>query len=295
MQRLIRAIEGALAASNKAVKVEMPKMLPDKITGEMREHDVVLTITSGHHQTLVALECRDRSRPVGVNPVEEFSKKCEATGIHSGVIVSSKGFSKTAITKAAFYNIGCFTLKEAESFNWCLAAGIVQYRRQITNTDITVFFPNDAQPPIDTLQDKNGTLINKNDQLGWGRRVVEHYDKLKQPGDFEPSGDYTRRGHDDDPEIYAILNGEKTKAKLVSITVSYKVTEEFKPFSFRTYKDVGRSKDVTQVAVASMDVGDGSFADMVLSTDDDGHIIVSVVRGGRHPKLPIREKKRAVG
>jgi hypothetical protein len=58
LQRLIRAIEGALSGGNKSVKVEMPKRLPDKVTGEMREHDIVLTITTGHHKTFVALECR---------------------------------------------------------------------------------------------------------------------------------------------------------------------------------------------------------------------------------------------
>jgi hypothetical protein len=108
LQRLIRIIESARAAGTN-IKIDSPKFFTDKVTGKQREHDVVLTITHDHHELVVALECRDRSRPVGVDAVEAFHTKCNDTGIHSGVIVSSKGFYETARTKAQHYGIRCLT------------------------------------------------------------------------------------------------------------------------------------------------------------------------------------------
>jgi hypothetical protein len=71
LQRIVHPIETALR-QNPNIKVESPKRLVDKDTGRLREHDVVLTFTEGHHEILCALECRDRSRPVGVPAVEAF-------------------------------------------------------------------------------------------------------------------------------------------------------------------------------------------------------------------------------
>jgi predicted helicase len=99
LERLIASIEKALAG-NSDVLVEAPKRLPDRTTGTLREHDVVLTIKQSHHALMVAVECRDLSRPVTVNQVEGFWAKCQDTGIGQGIIVSSTGFYNTARQKA---------------------------------------------------------------------------------------------------------------------------------------------------------------------------------------------------
>ena len=103
LQTLVHAIETAVSGSPN-VKVESPKRLRDKDTGRLREHDVVLTFIQAHHEFLLALECRDRSRPVGVPEVEAFHAKCLRTGIGRGLMVSSTGFRNTALTKAELRN-----------------------------------------------------------------------------------------------------------------------------------------------------------------------------------------------
>jgi hypothetical protein len=118
LQRLVRAIEHAI--NNDAnVLVESPKWLLDKDTGRPREHDVVVTIQQHHHSILLAIECRDRSRKVGVPQVEQFSKKCERTGVHHALMVSAIGFAKTALRKAAQLSIRCLSLEEVDRFDWC--------------------------------------------------------------------------------------------------------------------------------------------------------------------------------
>ena len=81
------------------VLIESPKRLRDKSTGRLCKHDVVLTINSGYHEVLVAIECRERGRPVGLSQLEAFAQKCSATSINKSVIVSSCGFTKTALVR----------------------------------------------------------------------------------------------------------------------------------------------------------------------------------------------------
>ena len=81
LQRLIRAIE-SVRNPGVQVKIKSPKRIKDKITGRLRgRHDIVLTYTLAHHELVLALECRDRSRPVEVDAVEAFRSKCESTDI----------------------------------------------------------------------------------------------------------------------------------------------------------------------------------------------------------------------
>jgi hypothetical protein len=124
LQQLVETLERVTAKADN-IRIESPKRLRDRDTGRLREHDVVLTFSMQHHELIVALECRDRSRKVGVPEIEAFKKKCERTGIHRGIIVSSLGFRKSALEKARMMDIGCFRLGEIEKFDWCQTPGIV--------------------------------------------------------------------------------------------------------------------------------------------------------------------------
>ena len=100
------------------VRIESPGFLPDVRTGEQREHDVLLTIRSGYNELLVAIECRDRSRPVGGPDVEAFAKKCEETRVNKGLMVSPRGFRRPALIKAEAYGIGCLRLDQIGTLDW---------------------------------------------------------------------------------------------------------------------------------------------------------------------------------
>jgi hypothetical protein len=115
-ERLVAALERVLAATG--VTIEAPAHLVDRITGELREHDVLLTLASGHHTTRIGIECRDRSRKITVNDVEGFAAKCDHTGVDKAVMVSPKGFSKSALRKAEFLGVKCLMLSDAASFPW---------------------------------------------------------------------------------------------------------------------------------------------------------------------------------
>lgn len=117
LERMFALQDGATVASS--------LRLPDKDTGRLREHDVVIIRRTHHGPNLTAIECRDQGRKVGVPQIEAFAKKCEKTGIHHGIVVAANGFTNTARTKAKALNLTCMELADAESFKWIGTVTIV--------------------------------------------------------------------------------------------------------------------------------------------------------------------------
>jgi hypothetical protein len=273
LQRLIRSIESALAAGDSSIRVEVGKRFLDKKIEKLREHDVVLTVTHKHHETVIALECRDRSRPVGVDAIEAFQTKCRDTGIHSGIIVSGKGFCKTALKKAAHYNIRCLSLDEAENFNWCATPGINTYNRRLDHIHLFVVFSKGIDVKRETLRIEDGTPLNMDIVNRWGVNALNSYHPIPMPG----PGQHRMTVRDGYPKLYSVHEGKRVRATEVVLTLDYTVSVEFSPFSFRTYMDVGKSKQVTQAAVGKVMLSKDESADMVLAANEKGEISVTLI------------------
>lgn len=169
LERLVAMLEGAFASTN--ASIESPsRQLIDRDTGKSREHDVLITWDHGHHRIITAIECRDRSRPVGVPEVEAFADKCTATGVHSGVIVSATGFRNSARAKAAARSITCMDLGEVERFDWLAMEEFVGYERKFGNIDARIMF-NAAQPDaLSAFFDALGTQLSEQQIL----QVITH-------------------------------------------------------------------------------------------------------------------------
>ena len=79
---------------------------PMEITStERREVDVVAVGTVAGHTSIVCIECRDWKRRQGVQWVEQARTKFDDLGANVRVLVSTRGFAKTALAKAARYGI----------------------------------------------------------------------------------------------------------------------------------------------------------------------------------------------
>lgn len=122
-------LERLLAGSGATIEAPSRRLV-DRDTGELREHDVLISWNHGHHQILTAIECRDRSRPVGVPDVEAFADKCASTGVHSAVIVSARGFRQTARTKARSRAVTLMDITRVQGFDWNGTVRFVHHCRQ---------------------------------------------------------------------------------------------------------------------------------------------------------------------
>ena len=93
-------------------KVEESRELVDLNTGQAREVDIVVERNVAGHKTIVSIECNERGRKQGVTWVEEMRGKHEWLPTNVLVLVAKKGFTKSALEKAARSNIRAITPTE---------------------------------------------------------------------------------------------------------------------------------------------------------------------------------------
>ncbi len=120
-QRLVTLIEDQLQPLG--VEVTESKEFRDSVTGEAREVDIAIEAKVGIHPVTIGIECIDRKRPAPVTWIEQIQNRNQSLeGLHKTVAVSSSGFTKPALAKAAHYNIVAITLQEAEESDWVARA-----------------------------------------------------------------------------------------------------------------------------------------------------------------------------
>lgn len=80
-----------------------------------REFDVVIVTQVADISLTTVIECKDYGRLVNVTTVDAFASKLEDIRAAKGILVSRKGFTKSAVDKAKRLNISVCTLDHAES------------------------------------------------------------------------------------------------------------------------------------------------------------------------------------
>lgn len=273
LERLIASIEKVLAKDN-TVTVESPKRIRDKTTGKLREHDVVLTMKQTHHSVQIAIECRDRSRPITINQIEGFWAKCQATNIDQGIVVSSRGFYNTARKKAEHYGIRCLDIEEAASFNWLLASGIHSIEIKLINVD-WMFYPEKTGVVDRTsfdIVDVNGNPIERSVLTANARQQLNKLlphppepieeDKIKVR--FEGGGILLRD----------VNSGDQVPVEFAIATIRYSVIKELIPFRLVQYLDKDTDRNITDAAIAELNLGEHSGKLMIIYKEDAGGEVV---------------------
>lgn len=281
LERLILSIEKTLA-DNPNVLVESPKRLPDRTTGKLREHDVVLIVTEGHHSFLIAIECRDLSRPITINQVESFWAKCHDTGIGQGIIVSSSGFYNTARTKADHLGVRCLDIEEAESFNWLLAPGIHAITKRLLSNDWTFFPESDGivEKVNFEVVDKEGNVatmaaLTANAQ----RQLTKMLPEISEPVN---EADITLKFPGSDLVLRSQTTGKTVPVKFAIVKIRYSVTRDLIPFSLVQYKDKGKGENLTDAAYADLNMGDHSARLLIIYKEDEGGKVLIVPQGKKN-------------
>lgn len=106
-QRLV-AMLTHMSSSNAIVRESVE--LVEIVSGDPREVDVVAVGEVAGHGTIVGIECRDWKRKQDVQWVEQADNKFKDLGANVKVLVSSSGFTKGALAKAAQYGIKAITV-----------------------------------------------------------------------------------------------------------------------------------------------------------------------------------------
>ena len=122
-QRLVLLLHKTFAG--KATVTES-KMLPDRQSkkGVLREVDIYIESTVAGYTTRISVEAEAKSRKANVNFVEQKAKKHETLPTDRLILVSEKGFTESALEKAASLGIEAVTIEKALAADWDTAASI---------------------------------------------------------------------------------------------------------------------------------------------------------------------------
>lgn len=148
-QKLIAFIETQLAPAGATVtESAMVETLDGK---DLREIDVLIKGTLGHHEVCIALECRDRKRRADVTWIEQLEGKYRYLPIDRVIAVSRSGFTEGAKRRAQTANISTLALEEAVGLDWTeefsrWAVGLIVWYHPLVSAHITYY--SDDPPEI---------------------------------------------------------------------------------------------------------------------------------------------------
>ena len=281
LEHLVTSLEKALVKSDN-VTVHAPMRLPDRTTGKLREHDVVLELNERHHSLLIAIECRDRSRPIGVNQIEGFWAKCQDTGINQGVIVSTAGFYKTARTKADHLGIRCLDIEEVETFDWLLAPGIHAITKHLLSNDWTFY------PTKEGVVERNEFEVIDSDEnvitmTALKANAQKQLSVLLQH-DCEPieEDEIKVRVPSDGLELRNIISGETVPVIFAVVKIRYSIKQELIPFQLVQYQNKDDETNITDAAYADIKVGDNEARMMIVYKEGEGGKVVIIPNGNKN-------------
>lgn len=263
LERLVATLERTLAASSAIIEAPSRSLL-DRDTGKPREHDVLITWDHGHHQIITAIECRDRARPVGVPDVEAFADKCDATGVHSGVIVSSSGFRQTARMKASARSITCMDLADVDAFDWLAIDHITGFRRQFGHMDVKVMFQENQPAEIAKIFDECGNEVDESRLLSGLSNLVPP----AQNSELEVGKENPVKMRALAPGWTAVdSSGAVWPISHFNVTTSFTTIKTTSPIARHRYSGGGRdySLATAKTPIAGLE---GSF--VMVQQDDDG-------------------------
>jgi hypothetical protein len=87
-------------------------------TGVKREADIVIRSNVGEHAVVISIECIEKKRPANVTWVEQMHAKHENLETDKLVLVSLKGFARSALKLATSYRISTYTPGQACTASW---------------------------------------------------------------------------------------------------------------------------------------------------------------------------------
>jgi hypothetical protein len=115
LEQLVARIQQQLAPRSKVI--HNAKLL-GRLTGRMRQIDVLLEHTVGQFKIEIVIDCKDYKKPLDVKGVEEFYGLLDDVGAQKGVLVCPKGFTKVAKIRAEKLQIDLYSPVDTDPHKW---------------------------------------------------------------------------------------------------------------------------------------------------------------------------------
>lgn len=122
-QQLVLLINNTLAGN---ACVTESAMLTDKISGEQREVDVLISTNASGYEVNIAIEVVARRRKADTPWVESMYSKHFSLPTNKLILVSESGFYTPALRKAEFFGIEAVTIETALATDWQLVSSLTE-------------------------------------------------------------------------------------------------------------------------------------------------------------------------
>ena len=89
--------------------------LPDKVTGQPRQVDYLITAVIKGHEVKMIVDAKYYKEKININHIDGVNALAEAVGVDKAIIVCANGWTKPATNKARFLNmeLRLWTIEEA--------------------------------------------------------------------------------------------------------------------------------------------------------------------------------------
>ncbi len=160
------------------------EVLRDRV-GNERQCDVVIRGHFGGRPVLGIMECKDHSKRLGPGAVEAFAKKSENLGANLRIMISKKGFTKSALKLARHENIGCLSLLPDDPVQAGFSIGDMWYGVIQTweNASLKIKFST-SPDPIQTFNPNNVKLQGKPIGLWFLRELIAIHGEEQREGAY---------------------------------------------------------------------------------------------------------------
>lgn len=101
-QKFELEVAQALAVEYMHANIRNNVLKPGLLSHINRQCDIVIEETIDGYVEEIVVEVKQRSRQIDVKEIDAFSGMLRDIGIHRGILITSKGFSKAAINRAHF-------------------------------------------------------------------------------------------------------------------------------------------------------------------------------------------------
>lgn len=166
-----KAVAEIIKSLDPKARVTHNQRLQD-LTGEYRQFDVVARGTFAGNPILAVFECKDLRKPVGVKDVEAFVTKSRDVGANVTQIISKRGFTKPALTKAEQHGVGTLSLLPHDRLNPGISLGMRWFVERYRWVDNRVWLlRSPGQRPIGSFDPQTVKWRGHRVVDWWGRRL----------------------------------------------------------------------------------------------------------------------------
>lgn len=150
-----------------------------------RQIDVLVTSESIGIEFITVIECKDYNKKISISTLDGFHSKLVDVKANKGILISRKGFSSKAISKAKRLGITLCTADETENENWESLIDLPVILEEIHLIDLNLesrfTFPREMTVDLESFIEINGHNMVELIQNKWKRNEFDiDYDQKDQ-------------------------------------------------------------------------------------------------------------------